>query len=317
MKFFAVFLLAASAGFAAEFTTGQAARLVIGQTTFTAQEQGASDTLLGGVGGVAYAQDTLFVTDASRLSADPINHRVLIFKSLSTMLPAPTDELEYTQTCPVCGGAASLVLGQPDFTETAYSTPPTQDTLRTPTAVATDGVRLAIADTDNNRVLIWNSFPSSNKAPPDVVVGQPDFKVSAVANPPNAGSLRGPQGVWIQNGRLFVADTSNNRILIWNSIPAVERQSCGCGVGPAAFWRRGSIGHHPGLAEPSAHDTGKPRLGDLRRAAALRHRPRPEPHSHLEFDSRRKPAAGGCRRRPAGHDQRRLQLHVQAVPGYQ
>ncbi|MFB3777897.1 MAG: hypothetical protein ACE141_09800 [Bryobacteraceae bacterium] len=235
MKFFAVFILAASTGFGAEFTTGQAARLVIGQTTFTAQEQGASQTLLGGVGGVAYAQDTLFVTDASRVSADPINHRVLLFRNLSSMLPAPTDELEYVKTCPVCGGTATSVLGQAGFTETAYSTPPTADTLRTPTAVASDGVRLAIADTDNNRVLIWNTIPTSNKAPADVVVGQADFKSAAVANPPTASSLRGPQGVWMQNGKLFVADTFNNRVLIWNSIPTTNGKAADVVLGQPHF----------------------------------------------------------------------------------
>ena len=34
--------------------------------------------------------------------------------------------------------------------------------------------------------------------------------------------MRGPQGVWIDNGRLFVADTVNGRVLIWNSIPAAN-----------------------------------------------------------------------------------------------
>jgi hypothetical protein len=235
MKFFAVLLLAASSSFAADFFTGQAARLVIGQPTFTAQDQGASDTLLGGVGGVAYAADTLFVADANRVAADPINHRVLIFKNLSTMLPSPTAELQYTTTCPVCGGTASVVLGQPDFTETAYSTPPTQNTVRTPTSVASDGVKLAVADTDNNRVLIWNSIPSTIQAPADVVVGQPDFKSSGVATPPNAGSLRGPQGVWIQNGRLFVADTFNNRVLIWNSIPTTNGKAADIVLGQPSF----------------------------------------------------------------------------------
>ncbi len=235
MKFFAVLFLAASTSLAADFYTGQAARLVIGQRTFTAQDQGASDTLVGGVGGVAYARDTLFVADANRIAADPNNNRVLVFNNLSSMLPSPTGELQYTQTCPVCGGTATVVLGQPDFTETAYSSPPTQTALRTPTSVASDGVRLAVADTDNNRVLIWNSIPSVNQAPPDVVLGQADFKSNVVANPPNASSLRGPQGVWIQNGRLFVADTFNNRILIWNSIPTTNGKAANVVLGQPSF----------------------------------------------------------------------------------
>jgi hypothetical protein len=235
MKFFFVCLLAVNLGRAADFVTGQAARLVIGQTTFTSQEQGASQTLLGGVGGLAYANDMLVVADANRVAADPANHRVLLFTNLSLMLPRPTDELPYTQKCPVCGGAASLVLGQPDFTETAYSSPPTAQSFRTPTAVATDGVMLAVADSDNNRVLIWRSLPSVNQAPPDVVVGQSDFQSNAVARPPTASSLLGPQGVWIQDGRLLVADTLNHRVLIWNSIPASSGQAADVVLGQPNF----------------------------------------------------------------------------------
>ena len=38
-----------------------------------------------------------------------------------------------------------------------------------------DGGRLFVADTQNSRVLIYNSIPASSGATPDVVVGQPDF----------------------------------------------------------------------------------------------------------------------------------------------
>jgi hypothetical protein len=68
-------LLTAAAGFAAnvDFATGQAARLFIGQTQATRQQPGASDTLLGGVSGVAFANDTLFVADSNRVNSGPIN----------------------------------------------------------------------------------------------------------------------------------------------------------------------------------------------------------------------------------------------------
>ncbi len=39
---------------------------------------------------------------------------------------------------------------------------------------------------------------------------------------PTATSLRGPQGVWIQNGQLFIADTQNDRVLIYNKIPTTN-----------------------------------------------------------------------------------------------
>jgi hypothetical protein len=78
-----------------------------------------------------------------------------------------------------------------------------------------------VADTNHNRVLIWNRIPTTNNAPADVVLGQPDFVSSGLpsGNAPTAKSMRGPQGVWIQNGKLYVADTQNNRVLIYNQIP--------------------------------------------------------------------------------------------------
>lgn len=203
-----------------DFTTGQAARLVIGQTTFTSQDPNSSDTIVGGVSGIAFAADTLFVADSNRVGAGPLNHRVLLYKGASSMFPSPGAELTNDRKCPVCLGAATLVLGQPDFTTTTEHITANSSSLRLPTAVASDGVRLVVADTNHNRVLIWNRIPTVNNQPADVVVGQPDFTSSAVpGNVPNAKSMRGPQGVWIQNGKLYVADTQNNRVLIYNQIP--------------------------------------------------------------------------------------------------
>jgi uncharacterized protein (TIGR03437 family) len=200
--------------------TGQAARLVIGQSTFTSQDTNSSDTILGAASGLAYAADTLFVADANRVGSSPSNHRVLMYQNLSGMLPSPTVQLNYTSKCPVCVGQANLVLGQPDFTTTTENITATSSTLRLPTAVASDGVHVVVADTNHNRVLIWNRIPTYNNQPADVVVGQPNFtSTSLPGNIPNAASMRGPQGVWIQNGKLYVADTQNNRVLIFNSVP--------------------------------------------------------------------------------------------------
>jgi uncharacterized protein (TIGR03437 family) len=223
MKYISLFILSAAVVCAADFTTGQAARLVIGQPTFTAQDPNSSDTVLGGASGLAFAADTLFVADSNRVGASPNNHRVVLFQNLSTMLPRPTDSLIYSSKCPVCTGRATLVLGQPDFTTTTENLAATPNTLRLPTAVASDGIHVVVADTNHNRVLIWNRIPSTNDAPADVVVGQPNFtSTSLPGNTPNAKTMRGPQGVWIQNGRLYVADTQNNRVLIYNRIPTAN-----------------------------------------------------------------------------------------------
>ncbi len=229
LKYCALYSLCVSVSLAANFVTGQGARLVIGQSTFTAQEAGATDSILGGVGGLAYFGGKLFITGTNRLGLTPLNHRVLIMDVSG--FPKPLDEIPaFSGRCPVCVGQASVVLGQPDFTSVDYNL--TRDGLRLPTAVATDGTVLAVADTSNNRVLLWNTIPTTNGAPADVVLGQSSFdSVKAVAV--DAKSLRAPQGVWIQDGRLFVADTQNHRVLIWNSIPTQNEQPADVVVGQA------------------------------------------------------------------------------------
>ncbi|HWQ53337.1 MAG TPA: hypothetical protein VN442_06615 [Bryobacteraceae bacterium] len=237
MKCISVLLLSAAAVVAADvnFATGQAARLIIGQTQATRQEPGASESLLGGISGVAFANDTLFVADSNRVNSEPINHRVLIFRNVSGTMPKPTDELSYTQRCPICVGQASTVLGQPDFTKTDRPATPTQSSLRLPTAVASDGQRLVVADTDHNRVLIWNTIPANNNQPADIVVGQSNFTSSTFPSTPTATSMRGPQGVWIQSGKLYVADTQNHRILIYNQIPTSNGAAANVVLGQASF----------------------------------------------------------------------------------
>src|SRR6516165_3738800 len=154
MKFIPLISLCAAVAFAQtsdmHFSTGQAARLVVGQTTFTGQDPNSSDTVLGAASGIAYAADTLFVADANRVGAFPSNHRVLLYQGLSTMLPGTTAVLPYDRNCPACRGQATAVLGQPDFSTVTETIPATKTSLRLPTAVASDGVRVVVADTNHN-----------------------------------------------------------------------------------------------------------------------------------------------------------------------
>jgi uncharacterized protein (TIGR03437 family) len=206
---------------AADFTTGQAARAVIGQATFAAADipnTGATQSLIGAASGLAYVNDTLFVADSNRAGGTPINNRVLIYQHISSTFPPQEQQIEpQGARCPACGGTPSVVLGQPDFTK--VDAVASQTGMSLPTAVATDGRFLAVADTNNNRVLIWKTIPTSNNVPADIVVGQPDFTSTLTAIPPTAKSMRGPQGVWIHNGKLFIADTQDHRVLIYNSVP--------------------------------------------------------------------------------------------------
>jgi len=222
---------------AADFHTGQAARLVIGQTTFSDGATGTSETQLGAPSGVAYVNNQLFIADSNRLGGTPVNNRVLIYSNVSGQLPAATDTLTPAtgihDTCAACVGVANVVLGQPSF---ATSDPGlTASGMRTPASVASNGKVLVVADSDNNRILIWNTIPSANGTPADVVIGQPDFTHAQTASPPTAKSLRGPQGVWMQDGKLYIADTQDNRVLVYNSIPTANNAAADLVLGQPTF----------------------------------------------------------------------------------
>jgi uncharacterized protein (TIGR03437 family) len=241
MKFFSAALIAAisTCAAAADFHTGQSARMTIGQPTFPAQVPGASSTVLGAAGGVAYAGNMLFVADANRVGPAPLNNRVVIYKNISQKFPAPTDQLALGPRCAVCTAdptaprPADVVVGQPDFSTILSNV--TQNGMRLPTAIASDGKILVVADTDNNRVLIWNNIPTSNGANADIELGQDDFNTVRQPIVTDNKSFRGPQGAWLQNGRLFVADTQNHRVMIWNSVPTQNNQPADIVLGVADF----------------------------------------------------------------------------------
>ena len=82
-----------------------------------------------------------------------------------------------------------------------------------------------MADSNNSRVLVWNSIPTTNFALADKVLGQADF-AHAMANDelqtgmtstvPSARTLKNPSGVYIYGTKLFVTDRGNHRYLIFN-----------------------------------------------------------------------------------------------------
>ncbi len=118
-----------------------------------------------------------------------------------------------------------------------------------PQAVAIDSsvspARLYAADTTNNRVLGWKNLGSfSNGAPADLVLGQGSFSstqcndgtAGADVNGLGADSLCGPKAVTVDStGNVYVADTGNNRVLVYDA-PFSKGASTSSGIiGPAAF----------------------------------------------------------------------------------
>jgi len=84
--------------------------------------------------------------------------------------------------------------------------------------VAGNGVQLAVADNDNNRVLIWSRMPTASFQPADVVLGQGDFTrfqyndtdQDGVANAtPSAYTTSHPTGLLFHGNRLVVVQISH------------------------------------------------------------------------------------------------------------
>lgn len=180
--------------------------VVVGQVDFDSQEDTCDATHLNS------PEAATLTADGRLVVADSAHNRVLIWNTLPTTHGQPAD----------------LVLGQADFThcdpndddQDGLSGPRSARTLDYPTGLWTDGRRLAVIDNDNNRVLIWSTFPTSHFQPADIVLGQADFTSASAST----GTLDTPYGI-DSNGRQFaVADSRNHRVLIWNGFPTSNFQ---------------------------------------------------------------------------------------------
>jgi hypothetical protein len=111
------------------------------------------------------------------------------------------------------GQDAALVLGQVNFTTTTNTMP--QSKLNSPAGIVVDPVsqKIFIADSGNNRVLRFASLAElQNGAKAEGVLGQADFYSSTGAT--SSLGMKFPVGLAIDaNGRLWVADSGNHRIL--------------------------------------------------------------------------------------------------------
>jgi hypothetical protein len=180
--------------------------------------------------------DTLFAprgvwlrgAEGPLLVADTGHHRILVWQR------APEGD----------GVPADLVLGQPHFssaTRQAGASEPGAATLNVPTGVAFGSGVLAVADAWNHRVLLWHGLPRCSYQPADNVLGQADFRFGSANRgfaAPRADTLSTCSGVLIHEGRLFVADTANRRVLIWNRIPTVPGAPADLVLGQRDFTTR-------------------------------------------------------------------------------
>lgn len=157
-------------------------------------------------------------TDGKRLVVtDEDENRVLIWKKF------PNKNFQ----------KADLVLGQPSFTSSVVnnngsngSGPPSPKNMNMPyDGVFSNGTQLFVDDQKNQRILVWNTFPTKKFAAADVVLGQPNFTCGVpnndgsgcVQGTPSANNLDDPTGVFQVNNQLVVTD-GNGRYLIYDGM---------------------------------------------------------------------------------------------------
>ncbi|MTJ13187.1 hypothetical protein FJR11_11415 [Anabaena sp. UHCC 0187] len=145
--------------------------------------------------------------------ADTGHHRLLGWRNLPTKDHQPAD----------------WVIGQPDFFHEGQNAKgtPGKSTFSVPTGICKCGNGLAVADAWNHRILIWYNVPIDSHIPADLVLGQTNF-IDNLHNrgnqQPAANTLHWPYGVFSHQGKLFVADTGNRRLLIWHQLPTENGQ---------------------------------------------------------------------------------------------
>ena len=157
------------------------------------------------------------------------------------------DELDEVVEEKVPEKGAYLIIGQGDFSTVMSNRgadDPGDNTLSAPNAVCKFGDMLFISDGGNHRVLVWDQFPEEMGEPSNVVLGQEDFAdclenrgLSTTLDEMTSGlgdenldgftiskaeedTLSMPAGLSVIDGKLYVVDSGNQRVVRWNGIPS-------------------------------------------------------------------------------------------------
>lgn len=191
---------------------GASAAFAIGENNLVSSTTGTSASSIAGPQSPAVSGGKLYFADYG-------NNRVGLYN------PAPS----------ASPGTMSIVLGQLNF-QTGVSGGCTPSGLATPETVSVAGNKVVVADGGNNRVLIWNSIPTTSGQSPDLVLGQPNLTTcNSNASGVTAASLSYAGGAWTDGTRIVVLDTYNNRVLIWKKWPTVSGQPADLVLGQPGF----------------------------------------------------------------------------------
>ena len=132
------------------------------------------------------------------------------------------------------------------------------------TALDSTNDRFFVSDSTNNRVLVYtlNSDDTFPNLVPDYVLGQANFYANSAAN--TAVGLNAPQGLAYDatNNRLFVAESTGNRVKVYDVTAITNGESAVNVLGQADFTSLASANTAGGMSAPIglAYDSTNSRL---------------------------------------------------------
>jgi hypothetical protein len=179
-----------------------------------------------------YAPRGVWLDDERLIACDTGNHRVLIWHGRPDRDGTPAD----------------VVLGQPDADSEgpAAGGAGPRFGMYLPTGVLVDHGRLVVADAWHHRILVWDRIPQRTGAVPDYVLGQAGFLEvlpNAGGGASTAASFYWPFGIAIVDGRFYVCDTGNRRVLVWRDGLPLDGRPADVVLGqPTAYGREENRG---------------------------------------------------------------------------
>jgi hypothetical protein len=204
---------------------GASATAQIGQPDFTtATDAGtgmATQTNMSYPYALAYDGSDLYVAENFK--------RILKYSGL----PTPADSTAGASTAPVS------LWGQSRWVDdSSFAGVPNNSNFRSVDSICQNSAYLVACDNVIHRCLVFDKTKIKSGA--ISVVGQPDF-TSQGANHRSGGPLADGLNLWYSGceidsqGRLFIADGGNNRVLVWNQIPTSSGTSADQVLGQVNF----------------------------------------------------------------------------------
>lgn len=87
----------------------------------------------------------------------------------------------------------------------------------------------------HDRVMIWNSIPTTNHAPADLVLGKDSFTDSSSGTVSQSCFTLDQSSISIDNDRVFFVDRLASRVVIFNDLPAANGGSANIVIGQSNF----------------------------------------------------------------------------------